>query len=216
MIRNEVIRERVGVANIGDKMRESRLRQFRHVQRRPLSAPVRKSETLDLGDFRRGRGRPKISWMEVIRKDLSSLALSEDMAMDRALWRCKIRTKEALSVCQLLFVFLHARVIMCLGVICRLCIYFSQSFRSLLGFCVCTWLISVFWLLSGLSETSSRFGEEGVRTSGLPRPRLCGIYWVVVVVVVVLSVSILCLIFTCATLLAKSCTCYNVQFGNMR
>ena len=69
------------------------------MQRMPLSAPVRKCETLDLEDFRRGKGIPKISWMEVIRKDLSGLALSEDMAMDRALWRCKIRTKEALSVC---------------------------------------------------------------------------------------------------------------------
>ena len=66
-IRNEVIRERVGVASIQDKMRESRLRWFGHVQRRPLTAPVRKCEVLDLGDFRRGRGRSKKSWKEVIR-----------------------------------------------------------------------------------------------------------------------------------------------------
>ncbi|XP_070011458.1 uncharacterized protein [Nicotiana sylvestris] len=40
-IRNEDIRARVGVAPMEDKMRELRLRWFRHVQRRSLDAPVR-------------------------------------------------------------------------------------------------------------------------------------------------------------------------------
>ena len=62
MIRNEISMDRVGVANIEDKMRESRLRWFGHVQKRPFTAPVRKCEVLDLGDFRRGRGRLKKSW----------------------------------------------------------------------------------------------------------------------------------------------------------
>ena len=40
-IRNEVIRSKVGVALIEDKVRQGRLRWFGHVQRRPLEAPVR-------------------------------------------------------------------------------------------------------------------------------------------------------------------------------
>ena len=41
-IRNTHIREQVGVACIREKMVESRLRWFGHVQRRPLSALMRK------------------------------------------------------------------------------------------------------------------------------------------------------------------------------
>lgn len=93
-IRNEVIRDKVGVASIGDKLRESRLRWFGHVLRRDPRAPVRRTEGLDLGDVRRGRGRPKKSWKEVIRQDLALLSISEDMAMDRAHWRASIRVAE--------------------------------------------------------------------------------------------------------------------------
>nr|XP_009783381.1 PREDICTED: uncharacterized protein LOC104231989 [Nicotiana sylvestris] len=39
-IQNEDIRESVGVAPVDDKMRETRLRWFRHVQRRSLDAPI--------------------------------------------------------------------------------------------------------------------------------------------------------------------------------
>ena len=43
-IRNEDIREKVGVAPIDDKMREARLKWFGHIQRRSLDAPVRRCE----------------------------------------------------------------------------------------------------------------------------------------------------------------------------
>ena len=42
MIRNTNIRERVGVVSIEEKLVENHLRWFGHVQRRPLSAPVRR------------------------------------------------------------------------------------------------------------------------------------------------------------------------------
>ena len=74
-IRNEVIRNKVGVACIGDKLRETRLRWYGHVLRRDPRAPVRRSEGLDLGELRRDRGRPKKSWKEVIRQDLTLLAI---------------------------------------------------------------------------------------------------------------------------------------------
>ncbi|KAH0456698.1 hypothetical protein IEQ34_014605 [Dendrobium chrysotoxum] len=47
-IRNEHIREKVGVAPVEDKIRESRLRWFGHIKRRPSDDPVRKVEVLDL------------------------------------------------------------------------------------------------------------------------------------------------------------------------
>ena len=58
-IRNGVIRERVGVAPLEDKLRETRLRWFGHVKRRSVDAPVRRREVIDLriigkgGDVRR-------------------------------------------------------------------------------------------------------------------------------------------------------------------
>ncbi|KAH0468862.1 hypothetical protein IEQ34_002094 [Dendrobium chrysotoxum] len=50
-IRNEHIREKVGVAPVEDKIRESRLRWFVHIKRRPSDDPVRKVE----GEFNSGK-----------------------------------------------------------------------------------------------------------------------------------------------------------------
>ncbi|XP_009628250.1 uncharacterized protein [Nicotiana tomentosiformis] len=66
-IRNEDIRVKVSVSPTEDKMRESRLRWFEHVQRRSLDAPVMRCERLALTGIRRGRGRPKKYRGEVIR-----------------------------------------------------------------------------------------------------------------------------------------------------
>lgn len=90
-IRNEDIRERVGMALVDDKMREVRLRWFRHVQSRSLDAPVRRYGRLALTGTRRGRGRLKKYWGEVIRQDMAQLQISENMALDRKAWRSNIR-----------------------------------------------------------------------------------------------------------------------------
>ena len=59
MIRNVVIRERVGTASLEDKLRETRLRWFGHVK--SVNALVRRCEAIDLLQCRRRRGRPKTS-----------------------------------------------------------------------------------------------------------------------------------------------------------
>ncbi|EXC31206.1 DNA ligase 4 [Morus notabilis] len=71
-IRNEVIRSKVGVAPIEDKVREDRLRWYVHVQRRPLEALVRAWEDILIPNTRRGRGRPRITDEGIILKDLGS------------------------------------------------------------------------------------------------------------------------------------------------
>ncbi|KAG5569172.1 hypothetical protein H5410_058938 [Solanum commersonii] len=63
-IRNEVIREKVGVASVVDKLREVRLRWFGHVKRRGADAP-----------------------------DLAQLHLTEDMTLDRKEWRSRIKVE---------------------------------------------------------------------------------------------------------------------------
>ncbi|KAF3647161.1 putative peptide/nitrate transporter-like [Capsicum annuum] len=82
-VRNETIREKVGVTSVECKMREARLRWFGHVKRRDMDALVRRFERLALDGFREGRGRPKKYWGEVIRRDMEQLQLTEDMTLDR-------------------------------------------------------------------------------------------------------------------------------------
>ncbi|KAI3823773.1 hypothetical protein L1987_05214 [Smallanthus sonchifolius] len=89
-IRNEVVRKRLGVTCISDKIREGRLRWFGHVKRRQSTDPVRTVETLVV-EGKRSRGRPKLTWDERIRLDLLDLHLSEDMINDRISWRRRIR-----------------------------------------------------------------------------------------------------------------------------
>jgi len=93
-IRNEVIRDKIGVASIEDKIREARLRWFGHIRRRSLDAQVRRCDKLDRLDYKRSRGRPKKSWSEIIRHDLKTLGLVEDMAQDRRLWRARIKVAD--------------------------------------------------------------------------------------------------------------------------
>lgn len=85
-IRNEVIRDNVGVASMEDKLQESRLRWFGHVKSRDIDAPVRRYERLSIAG-RKGRDRPKKYWGDVVRQDMSLLQLTEDMTHDKKVWR---------------------------------------------------------------------------------------------------------------------------------
>ena len=93
-IRNEVIRDKIGVASIEDKIRETCLRWFGHIRRRSLDAQVRRCDKLDRLDYKRSRGRPKKRWREVIKHDLKTLGLVEDMAQDRRLWWARIQVAD--------------------------------------------------------------------------------------------------------------------------
>ncbi|PHT73139.1 hypothetical protein T459_23924 [Capsicum annuum] len=55
-----------------------------------MDAPVRRCERLAFDGFRRGRGRPKKYWGEVIRRDMEQLQLTEDMTLDREAWAFEV------------------------------------------------------------------------------------------------------------------------------
>ncbi|RZC17970.1 Malignant T-cell-amplified sequence 1, partial [Glycine soja] len=78
-IRNEAIRERVGVAPIVEKMVENRLRWFGHVERKPVDSAVRRVDQMERRQTIRGRGRPKKTIREVIKKDLKLNDLDRSM-----------------------------------------------------------------------------------------------------------------------------------------
>ena len=66
-----IIRERVGVTSIAEKMVESRLRWFGHVQRRELDEPVRIVDQMVWSPYKRMRGRSKRTFNDIIQRDLS-------------------------------------------------------------------------------------------------------------------------------------------------
>ncbi|XP_075079727.1 uncharacterized protein LOC142164959 [Nicotiana tabacum] len=90
-IRNEVIRDKVGVASMEAKLRELRLRWFGHVRRSDIDAPVRRCERLTMAGLRKGMGRPKKYCEEVIRQDISTFYLIEDMTNDMKVWKSRIK-----------------------------------------------------------------------------------------------------------------------------
>ncbi|KAL6554932.1 hypothetical protein OROGR_006190 [Orobanche gracilis] len=78
-VRNEIIRTKVGVTCIENKMRENRLRWFGHIKRREMGAPVRRLESWQEEETRRGRGRPKQTWKRVIESDINFLGIEENL-----------------------------------------------------------------------------------------------------------------------------------------
>ena len=63
-------------------MKVNRLRWFGHMQRRAINEHVRKIESWSSGDLKRGRGRPKMSWM-TSGKDMHDLDMQIKMVGNR-------------------------------------------------------------------------------------------------------------------------------------
>ncbi|KAG2619085.1 hypothetical protein PVAP13_3NG140789 [Panicum virgatum] len=93
-VRNEVIRDRVRVTPIEEKLTQHWLRWFGHVQRRPLVAPVRSGLLKRVDNVKRGRGRPKLTWDEAVKRDLKDWNISKEVALDRSAWRLAISVPE--------------------------------------------------------------------------------------------------------------------------
>jgi hypothetical protein len=93
-VRNEDIKDRVGVAPIEEKLVQHRLRWFDHVHRRPPEAPVRSGVLDRVDSVRRGRGRPKLTWDESIKRDLKECDIPKELVMNRSAWRLVINVLE--------------------------------------------------------------------------------------------------------------------------
>ncbi|KAI5094295.1 hypothetical protein C0J45_16019 [Silurus meridionalis] len=71
-IRNLFIRGTAHVGRFGDKVREARLRWFGHVQRRDMTYIGRRMFRIE-PPGRRKRGRPRMRFMDVVRKDMQEV-----------------------------------------------------------------------------------------------------------------------------------------------
>ncbi|XP_059047380.1 uncharacterized protein LOC131842831 [Achroia grisella] len=88
-IRNEYVRGSLAVRDIAEKMQESRLRWYGHVKRKPPDYVGNLALQLSIPG-RRGRGRPRKGWDDVVARDMIECEVSEDDVRDRIKWRTKI------------------------------------------------------------------------------------------------------------------------------
>ena len=93
-VRNDVIHDRLGVAPIKEKLAQHRLRWFGHVQRRPPEAPIHCGVVRQEINVKRGRGRPKLTWRETIKRDLNGWDIPRDLCSDRSAWKAAIDVPE--------------------------------------------------------------------------------------------------------------------------
>ena len=93
-IRNEVIRVRVGVAPIEEKLTQHQLKWFGYIQRMPPEVPVRSGVLKRVDKVKRGRGRYKLTWEELAKKNLKDWNISKEITLDRSAWRLAINVPE--------------------------------------------------------------------------------------------------------------------------
>jgi len=62
--------------------------------RRPVDYVVKRVDQIEGSQITRGRGRPRKTIRETIKKDLEINELEKDMLFDRTLWRCLIHVAD--------------------------------------------------------------------------------------------------------------------------
>jgi len=69
----------VGVTPIVEKLVENRFGWFGHIERRPVDVVVRRVDQMEESQVKRGRGRPRKTIRETIRKNLEVNELDPNM-----------------------------------------------------------------------------------------------------------------------------------------
>jgi hypothetical protein len=70
------------------------LRWFGHIQRRPHEASVRNGILNRPENTRRGKGRPRLTWEEAIKRYLKEWNIPKELALDRSAWKIAIHVPE--------------------------------------------------------------------------------------------------------------------------
>ena len=85
-IRNEYVRGTAKIAKLGEKLRNVRLRWYRHVKRREEDYVGKRMMEMAVPG-RRKRGRPRRRWMDLVREDMERVGAREGDEVDRVKWR---------------------------------------------------------------------------------------------------------------------------------
>ncbi|XP_063596700.1 uncharacterized protein LOC134773428 [Penaeus indicus] len=86
------IRRELGVSDINEKVKEIRMRWYRHVKRREGHPAKVAMESIVPG--RRPRGRPKKRWRDNVKEDMSHFGVRPEEALEREIWRRKTRATD--------------------------------------------------------------------------------------------------------------------------
>jgi len=91
MTTNKTVRETTGQDTLESVTRERRLRWFGHVYRMDSNRIARQAMDWIPSDFKKKRGRPRVSWTSTIKKYLDLLGMTWeealDLTKDRSDWR---------------------------------------------------------------------------------------------------------------------------------
>ena len=88
-VRNDNLRNAMGIRAVSEKVQGNRLRWYGHVQRRDHDYCGKVAEQINIEGKRR-RGRPLMTWHSKLTHDLKEHDLLPDMVHDRCAWRQKI------------------------------------------------------------------------------------------------------------------------------
>lgn len=80
------LRERMGIESVSDVVKRSRLRWLGHVLRKDDGDWVKRSMSYEVEGVR-GRGRPRMTWNQVVEKDMRECGLKKEDAQNRVKWR---------------------------------------------------------------------------------------------------------------------------------
>src|SRR5260221_6675578 len=85
-----MLRERMVVEAIGVVVKRNRLRWFGHVERKDDCDWVKGCTVLEV-EGPKPRGRPKKTWMEVVKGDMKEMGLRWEDAQDCVEWRRRVK-----------------------------------------------------------------------------------------------------------------------------
>jgi hypothetical protein len=94
-VRNDDIRERLGVTPVEKKLMKHHLRWFGHIQWRSTEAPVRSGVIRRFSNKKRGRGRSNVTWEKSVKRDLKDWCITKELALDRREWKLVIYVSES-------------------------------------------------------------------------------------------------------------------------
>ena len=83
---NAELRESLGIKDIDEVMRRSRLRWMGHVLRKDKDDWVRRSMKMVIKG-KRGAGRPRMTWVKAVESDMRVKGLMREDAEDQTKWR---------------------------------------------------------------------------------------------------------------------------------
>ena len=94
IICEQYIWKKTGLRKLEDIIKERRLRWLGHVLRMEDSRTLQQAMQWELKGYKRKPGRPRVNWMDIVKRNLKSTGISweeaGELAADRTEWRQRV------------------------------------------------------------------------------------------------------------------------------